>query len=355
MSELKVTQALALNEIVNAPKEFVSASPHLVVAQLDWIQTRYLFIQTRTADYVATPANNNTTKEVPPADPIPQDSAYTPHGVSGSLVIPRSAIPSHRGQHTRTADQSAKRRKTAAGTSFAAPIELDGDDDGSSVATMEEDRYILLEYNIASQSEVPLGMLSPTPSKEKGKAATGFLSKLIGSKLSNPPSTQALTDYVPGKLDYSLLPMLAQPSWATPSATRRLMQDFKAVISIQNNTPMHELGWHIDEDKMENMYQWIVELHSFDSTLPLAQDMKKKGISSVVLEMRFGKDYPMSPPFVRVIKPRFLGFQQGGGGHVTAGGALCMEVRPRSFFPTQYRYLTSVASYQQWLERRFYH
>ena len=35
----------------------------------------------------------------------------------------------------------------------------------------------------------------------------------------------------------------------------------------------------------------------------------------------------MSPPFVRVIRPRFLGFQQGGGGHVTIGGALCMQVR----------------------------
>jgi len=43
MSDLKISQALALNEIVNAPGEFVSKTPHLVVAQLDWIQTRYLF------------------------------------------------------------------------------------------------------------------------------------------------------------------------------------------------------------------------------------------------------------------------------------------------------------------------
>ncbi|KAJ9640899.1 hypothetical protein H2199_005567 [Coniosporium tulheliwenetii] len=34
----------------------------------------------------------------------------------------------------------------------------------------------------------------------------------------------------------------------------------------------------------------------------------------------------MAPPFVRIIRPRFLGFMQGGGGHVTAGGALCMEL-----------------------------
>jgi ubiquitin-conjugating enzyme E2 Q len=104
------------------------------------------------------------------------------------------------------------------------------------------------------------------------------------------------------------------------------MKDFKDLIMVQNTTLAHELGWHIDENKVDNIYQWIVELHSFDPTLPLAQDMKKKAIKSIVLELRFGKDYPMSPPFVRVIRPRFLGFQQGGGGHVTAGGAMCMQL-----------------------------
>jgi ubiquitin-conjugating enzyme E2 Q len=104
------------------------------------------------------------------------------------------------------------------------------------------------------------------------------------------------------------------------------MRDFKDLIAVQNTTPPHELGWHIDEDKVDNIYQWIVELHSFDPTLPLAHDMKKKNVKSIVLELRFGKEYPMSPPFVRVIRPRFLGFQQGGGGHVTAGGAMCMQL-----------------------------
>ncbi|KAF1977629.1 hypothetical protein BU23DRAFT_527166 [Bimuria novae-zelandiae CBS 107.79] len=331
-SDLKVGQALALNEIVNAPGEFVSKNPHLVVAQLDWIQTRYLFVQTRNDDYTVTSASNNTIKDVAPLNPIEQDSAYTPRGVSGSLTIPRSAIPSHRISGTRTIDKSAKRRKTATGASISDPIDLDGEDDRASVATLEEDCKILEDDDVAPEPEkFETGIITPASSKGKGKgkASTGFfsISKMMGSKSSTPaPSAQPLTDYVPGKLDYSLLPMLEQPAWATPSATRRLMQDFKAVIDIQKQTPAHELGWHIDEDKIENMYQWIIELHSFDPTLPLAQDMKKKGITSVVLELRFGKDYPMSPPFVRVIRPRFLSFAQGGGGHVTIGGAMCMEL-----------------------------
>jgi ubiquitin-conjugating enzyme E2 Q len=93
---------------------------------------------------------------------------------------------------------------------------------------------------------------------------------------------------------------------------------------------LHELGWYIDRETIQNVYQWIVELHSFDPDLPLSKDMKTAGIQSVVLEIRFGKEYPMSPPFVRVIRPRFLPFMQGGGGHVTAGGAMCMELLTNS-------------------------
>lgn len=178
------------------------------------------------------------------------------------------------------------------------------------------------DAHIPQPEPVDLGL--PTPNSFKGKSKAGsFLSKVFGS--SSTPS-KPLTDYVPGTLDYSTLPMLAQPAWATSSATKRLMKDFSELLKVQNKEAPHELGWHVDDDKIENMYQWIVELHSFDATLPLATDMKAKNLKSIVLELRFGKDYPMSPPFVRVIRPRFLPFQQGGGGHVTAGGAMCMAV-----------------------------
>lgn len=78
------------------------------------------------------------------------------------------------------------------------------------------------------------------------------------------------------------------------------------------------------------MYQWIVELHSIDPSLPLAKDMKQNGVTSIVMEVRFGKEYPLAPPFIRIIRPRFLMFQAGGGGHVTAGGAMCMELLTNS-------------------------
>jgi ubiquitin-conjugating enzyme E2 Q len=124
--------------------------------------------------------------------------------------------------------------------------------------------------------------------------------------------------------------MLDPPSYATPTATKTLNRALQEVLEVQKKTPAHELGWYIDPALINNVYQWIIELHSFEDTLPLAKDMKRAGLTSVVLEMRFGKDFPFSPPFVRVIRPRFLPFMQGGGGHVTAGGAICMELLTNS-------------------------
>ncbi|USP81415.1 hypothetical protein yc1106_08689 [Curvularia clavata] len=323
-SELKIQQALALNEIVNAPQEYVSQNPHLVVAQLDWIQTRYLFVKTRTDDFT-----NRTTphSSVKPLESIEQDPARTPVGVDGPIIIPVHAIAASR----RTRTQRQPKRRKASGKSQYDSIEIDDDDDTDSVATLDEDLRIFEDDTFEDDFKPQLPVDSiPTPNslidvkgKSKMAAISSFSSRIFGK---SSPSQKSLTDYVPGTLDYSSLPMLEVPAWATTSASKRLMKDFKEIISIQKKEPLHELGWHIDEDKIENIYQWIVELHSFDPKLPLAQDMKRKNIKSIVLELRFGKDHPMSPPFVRVIRPRFLGFAQGGGGHVTAGGAMCMEL-----------------------------
>lgn len=145
MSELRISHALALNEIVHAPSEFVSTSPHLVVAQLDWIQTRYLFVQTA-IDYdpiiSATSAPTITTPaEVKPNDPIEQDQVYTPRGAGGNLLIPKTALPGSRRpkSHSPSVSKSNKRQKTLSGSSASNPIDVDEDDDGASIATLDED------------------------------------------------------------------------------------------------------------------------------------------------------------------------------------------------------------------------
>jgi ubiquitin-conjugating enzyme E2 Q len=138
------------------------------------------------------------------------------------------------------------------------------------------------------------------------------------------------TRFRPGTLVVETLPRLPSPSWATDTGRKTMGKELIKLRKAQQETPLHELGWYMDIDNISNMFHWVVELHSFDPTLPLAKDMEARDVNSVVLEMRFGRQYPMTPPFVRVIRPRFLPFMQGGGGHVTAGGAMCMELLTNS-------------------------
>jgi len=295
---LQIGSALALSEIVNAPNEFRSKAPHLVVQHLDWIQTRYLFVRVGT--------NIKLEDDKTPKHVHEQDPSMTPSGSEGRLLIPARAVARSGNRKKMDAPKTGFLHKILATSTAKDPLYLDGDDmvvdddDGASVATAVADLEILFPADTMAGA-----------SNNKRKA--------------NQIAVQE-TDFVPGNLDHSALPMIASPGWATTQATKRLQKDLNAVLKVQETTPLHELGWYVDSEFVTNVYQWIVELHSFDKDLPLAADMKSKGLKSIVLELRFGKDYPTSPPFVRVIRPRFLLFTQGGGGHVTAGGALCMEV-----------------------------
>jgi ubiquitin-conjugating enzyme E2 Q len=144
------------------------------------------------------------------------------------------------------------------------------------------------------------------------------------------------TDYVPRSLDFSTLPVMPLPTYATSATTKRLLSELQSLSKVQERNSPVSLGWSIDTEKIENVYQWIVELHSFhtfsinNKPLPLVNDMKEASATSIVLEIRFGPDFPYSPPYIRVIRPRFLPFTQGGGGHIVIGGAMCMELLTNS-------------------------
>lgn len=278
-SILKISNAIALNEIVNAPGEFVSKAPHLVIAQLDWIQSRYLFVKCNTSNTVDRP-------EIIPAQIYEQDPAWTPRGENQkNIVIPATAVSKSRRPSVKGIKHGNKKTKVINGGDEE--MAQQAEDDAASVDTDPEDVSLLL-----SDTE------------------------------EEPPKT----DFLPGTLDHTTLPLLEPPAYATPMASKSLQKMLASTLQVQEAEPAHELGWYINHELVNNLYQWIIELHSFDASLPITKDMKAKGLKSVVLEMRFGKDYPMSPPFVRVIRPRFLSFMAGGGGHVTAGGALCMEL-----------------------------
>eukprot|EP01126_Amoeba_proteus_P016053 TRINITY_DN1734_c0_g1_i6.p1 TRINITY_DN1734_c0_g1~~TRINITY_DN1734_c0_g1_i6.p1 ORF type:complete len:254 (-),score=57.38 TRINITY_DN1734_c0_g1_i6:94-855(-) len=106
------------------------------------------------------------------------------------------------------------------------------------------------------------------------------------------------------------------------AATLRLIQDLKALKRSQSKS-----GFSAEPMKVNgkaNLYHWEIKLFDFEG--PLAKDIiqykKQTGKDYIVIHLRFSSEYPYKPPFVRVVEPVF----QFRTGHVTMGGAICMEL-----------------------------
>merc|ERR1719329_683883 len=74
----------------------------------------------------------------------------------------------------------------------------------------------------------------------------------------------------------------------------------------------------------------------FPDKCPLKEDLKSfaaqnSAEAAVVMHVVFPNDYPMFPPFIRVVRPRF----QMHSGHVTIGGSICMQLlTPSGWLPS---------------------
>ncbi|TVY68712.1 Ubiquitin-conjugating enzyme E2 Q2 [Lachnellula suecica] len=329
-SSLKINSAMSLNEIVNCPDQFQSKTPYLVVQHIDWIQCRYLMVQVTNHATAADPYGMSATTTTAPATAtgpssntpileVMQDPRFTAKSTLGKAIgVPQCAISTSRSFRADRADNTPMNKRRKHTSSISLVTTTSDTDDMEDLAFLLSDAEEDVGKYEGKGKEEDLVILYEPP--------LSIALKLLMHFRNSKTSSMSMTDFVPGSLDQSTLPMLEAPSYATGMATKALNRNLKEVLDIQKKTPLHELGWYIEQELISNIYQWIVELHSFDPDLQIAKDMKAAGITSIVLELRFGKDYPHSPPFVRVIRPRFLPFMNGGGGNVTAGGAMCMEL-----------------------------
>lgn len=79
-------------------------------------------------------------------------------------------------------------------------------------------------------------------------------------------------------VDKSIEQLMPPPAESSPMASTSLQKELRAMLKEQNSSrSFRELGWYMPEELIgDNLYQWIVELHSFEGTLPVAQDMEKQ-------------------------------------------------------------------------------
>lgn len=81
-------------------------------------------------------------------------------------------------------------------------------------------------------------------------------------------------DYVNATLENLMLP----PFQSSPSASMAIQRELKAMLKEQEMAPcLRDLGWYMPPELIgDNLYQWIVEVHSLDPELPISKDMQRR-------------------------------------------------------------------------------
>ncbi|KAH7886667.1 hypothetical protein F5I97DRAFT_2017525 [Phlebopus sp. FC_14] len=294
-SVLRPSTCTALAEIINLPSKFVSHNPYYVVSQTDWIMCRYLLVKCGDRDSsgsnevkptgIAQTSTSITISQYPRVPYIMQDPGRTATVFHSDVDIPQ---PSH---HLNSLLEACMEVTTL-------------------ICYDEEDRAIY-------------GRPDEEPSLESKE---GLMSQ-------DTQPLKAIEEWNPDTewLERNVVEMLPPPTDFSNAATAALQRELGAMMREQNiaqtKNELALLGWYMPpEYNGDNLYQWILEMHSFDPKLPLAKDMKARGVNSLVFEVRFPPTFPHAPPFFRIIRPRFLSFSQGGGGHVTIGGSICIDL-----------------------------
>ncbi|KAF8484084.1 hypothetical protein JB92DRAFT_3085748 [Gautieria morchelliformis] len=283
-SEIKPRSCVALAELVNSPTEYTSSAPYYVIEQVDWILCRYLLVRT---DYEPNVSN--------PQSPLKADGVIahheneTPADTSGFVRLDPSQPLTMGTRKLLIPEQSHKLQMLLDTRKAEQPTHDDFD---------EEDSKVLG----GDTSVAP-----PQLAEEHGRGVDAKQQWHHDEAWCDPDT-------------YQLLP---PPTESTPQASLAVNRELRVMLREQEkamrNNGLAELG--------DNVFRWMVELHSFDASLPVAQDMVRRDVPSILFEIRFPPTFPIQPPFFRIIKPRFLPFiLVRRGGHVTGGGSICMDL-----------------------------
>jgi ubiquitin-protein ligase len=99
-----------------------------------------------------------------------------------------------------------------------------------------------------------------------------------------------------------------QTQYVSPVSRNTIRQINRQLKKLKDVTTIHECPIKFDYDE-DNIQIWKVSI-------------KTKKWGDMVWELRFDDNYPVKPPFVRILKPYFK-FRTG---HITIGGAICNPI-----------------------------
>jgi len=107
-------------------------------------------------------------------------------------------------------------------------------------------------------------------------------------------------------------------SYINKIKNKRLLMEIRNIMKQQTDDDVGE--FKLLDIEYTNI--WNVLIINIDKDSKLHGDMIKQNIDNIQLEIIFESSYPLSPPFVRVIRPTFRPLT----GHVTQGGSICAEI-----------------------------
>jgi ubiquitin-conjugating enzyme E2 Q len=98
---------------------------------------------------------------------------------------------------------------------------------------------------------------------------------------------------------------------------KRLMKEYQNIMKQSTVA----LGFRIQLCEEDNLSKWLVYITNPENA-KLTEQMCRLGIQAIEIEITFKDNYPIAPPFIRVVYPHF----KFHSGHITIGGSLCMEM-----------------------------
>ncbi|KAI8977714.1 hypothetical protein BD414DRAFT_516981 [Trametes punicea] len=282
-SSVMPSACVALAEIVNLPSKFVSSSPYLVVDQTEWIVCRYLMVR-------SSMAGSGVRSTVPASLSMPMPNQ--PHG----QPVDQSEEGTHMDEEIPYVPLDPLHPLTLSQALIRIP------EPGYAIEkllTARRDEFLPVKYD-----EEDLQIF-------EGRSGSKESQQGIADRSAMQNDWKHDREWVNECIEHLMPP----PTESSIMASTTLQKELRAMLKEQNAaTSLRELGWYMPEEFMgDNLYQWIVELHSFDESLPIAKDLAKNNINSLVFEIRFPSTFPHSPPFMRILKPRFLPFIHVGG------------------------------------------
>ncbi len=110
--------------------------------------------------------------------------------------------------------------------------------------------------------------------------------------------------------------------------TKRLLNEYKKITALDQTN----VGFTVQLAEEDDLDVWLINITNFDNNPIIKQDLDKFNIKVIKMEIKFPERYPIEPPFIRIISPRFL-YRTG---HITSGGSICMELLTKSGWSAMY-------------------